>query len=181
MSTAASQFRFKQRPIVVVMGVCGCGKSTVASALAARLDLPFLEGDEFHPQSNVDKMSRGIPLTDQDRWPWLSALGAVMGEKAGVHGGVIATCSALKHSYRTRLSEAVGLPTLYVLLDGNREILLQRMRARKDHYMPPNLLDSQLAILEKPGPDEPALTLPYEFDLDILLDELESSLNAMTG
>ena len=181
MSTVASQFRFKQAPIVVVMGVCGSGKSTVASMLGARLDLPFLDGDDIHPQTNVDKMSRGIPLTDEDRWPWLSVLGSAMRTAADAQGGVIATCSALKRIYRTRLSDAVGLPMLYVLLDGSRGTLLERMQARKDHYMPPSLLDSQLAILERPGPDEPALTLSIEPAADAIVDDLQSSLIAFTG
>ena len=181
MSTAALQFRFEQAPIVVVMGVCGSGKSTVASMLGSRLDLPFLDGDDFHPQSNVDKMSQGIPLTDEDRWPWLSILGSAMRKAAEARGGVIATCSALKRSYRTRLSDAVELPMLYVLLAGSRATLLKRMQTRKDHYMPPSLLDSQLAILERPGPDEPAIILSIEPAADKIVDELQSSLMAFTG
>jgi gluconokinase len=149
--------------------------------LGARLDLPFLDGDDFHPQANVDKMSRGIPLTDDDRWPWLSILGSAMRKAAETRGGVIATCSALKRIYRTRLSDAVGLPLLYVLLDGSRETLLKRMQARKDHYMPSSLLDSQLAILERPGPDEPAMILSIESAADTIVDELQSSLIALTG
>lgn len=180
MSMAALPFRFNQRPVVVVMGVCGSGKSTVASTLAARLDLPFLDGDDFHPKANVDKMSRGIPLADEDRWPWLSILGSAMRKAAEERGGVVATCSALKQIYRTHLSDAVGLPMVYALLDGSRETLLKRMQARKDHYMPPSLLDSQLAILEWPGPDEPVLTLSIEPAVDTIVDELESSLVAMT-
>jgi gluconokinase len=162
MSTAASPFRFESAPVLVVMGVSGCGKSTVAAALAARLGLPYLDGDDYHPAANVAKMSQGIPLTDADRWPWLDELGSAIKRAAVESGGAIATCSALKRAYRERLSQAIGLPLGYILLDGEREILLGRMQARKDHYMPPSLLDSQLEILERPDEDEPAITLAID-------------------
>jgi len=128
MWTAVSRVRFDRRPVVVVMGVSGCGKSTVGAALAERQGLPFLDGDDFHPDANVGKMSRGIPLTDEDRWPWLATLGAAMRSNADKAGGVVATCSALKRAYRTKLTEAIGLPTVFVLLDGSRDTLLARRR-----------------------------------------------------
>ena len=162
MSTAASQFRFERYPVIVVMGVSGSGKSSVAAELADRLSLPFLDGDDFHPQSNRDKMSQGIPLTDDDRWPWLDILGAAINNTAAEHGGAIATCSALRRVYRNRLTKAIDLPVVYVHLTGCRETLLKRMQARKNHYMPPSLLDSQLATLEDPEPDEPVITLSIE-------------------
>ncbi len=181
MSTAASRVRFDRRPVVVVMGVSGCGKSTVGAALARRQGLPYLEGDDFHPASNVDKMSRGIPLTDDDRWPWLASLGAAMRANADQAGGVVATCSALKRAYRTTLADAIGLPTVFVLLDGSRDTLFARMSARTGHYMPPSLLDSQLAALERPQADEPVVTISIENDVDAIVDEAEATLSALDG
>jgi gluconokinase len=136
---------------VVVMGVAGSGKTVVGEGLAERLGLPMLEGDSFHPEANVRKMSSGIPLTDEDRWPWLDAIGRAIGETPG---GVIVACSALKRVYRDRLTAAAGRPLLFLFLDGSREVLASRIGNRKGHFMPAGLLDSQLATLEPPGPDE---------------------------
>ncbi|MBB4266530.1 gluconokinase [Roseospira visakhapatnamensis] len=178
--TAASRVRFQQRPVVVVMGVSGSGKSTIGAALALRLGLPFLDADDYHPPANVDKMSRGVPLTDTDRWPWLTALGGAMREQADQVGGVIAACSALKRAYRQHLAEAVGLPLVSVLLDGDRDLLLRRMQARRDHYMPPSLLDSQIADLEHPAEDEPVLILSIDQDVDDLVDTAAQALARLT-
>ncbi len=180
MSTAVSPVRFERRPIVVVMGVSGSGKTTIGEALARRQNLPFLDADDFHPQANIDKMSAAIPLTDDDRWPWLKALGAAMRQAAENEGGVIATCSALKRSYRSHLSEHVGLPMIYALLDGSRETLFKRISARKDHYMPPSLLDSQLAALERPAADEPVATFSIENDAEAIVEEIEAALAALS-
>jgi len=162
------------------MGVSGSGKSTIGAALALRLGVPFLDADDYHPPANVEKMSRGIPLTDSDRWPWLVALGEAMRARADAVGGVISGCSALKRIYRQRLAEAVGLPLLFLVLDGSRETLFRRMSARTDHYMPPSLLDSQLADLERPTDDEPALILTIEQDVDSLVDEALVALAPLT-
>lgn len=180
MSTAASPVRFDNRPVVVVMGVSGSGKSTVGAALALRQGLPFLDADDYHPEANVAKMSQGVPLTDTDRWPWLRALGKAMRDNADQTGGVVATCSALKRIYREKLSGHVGVPLVYVLLDGDRETLFKRMNARKDHYMPPSLLDSQLATLERPGPDEPFLIASIDRDVDTIVDDLMTDLAALS-
>ena len=139
----------------IVMGVASCGKTTVGEALAAGLGLPFVEGDRLHPPENVAKMSAGTPLNDDDRWPWLDRVGAAL---AGATG-VIGSCSALKRSYRQRLIRAAGRPIAFVFLDGSRELLAQRIAARKGHFMPASLLDSQLATLERPGPDEWAIAI----------------------
>jgi len=163
------------------MGVSGCGKSTVGADLARRQGLPFLEADGFHPLANVEKMSRGIPLNDEDRWPWLAVLGAAMRENAVESGGVIASCSALKRAYRSCLSQHVGLPMLFALLDGDRETLFARMSARKDHYMPASLLDSQLADLERPAPDEPAVSISFERGVDDIVGELEAIAVCLSG
>ena len=180
MSMAASPVRFNQRPIVVVMGVSGSGKSTVGAAVALRQNLPFLDADDYHPEPNIEKMSAGIPLTDEDRWPWLAALGGAIHAAAQDKGGVIATCSALKRTYRAYLREQIGLPMVFALLDGSRETLFQRISARSDHYMPPSLLDSQLAALERPDEAEPALILSIEGDVDDIVAELIDRISAMT-
>lgn len=137
------------------MGVASCGKTTVGEALAKKLGLAFVEGDSLHSDANVAKMSKGIPLTDADRWPWLGQVGASL---AGPQG-CVASCSALKKSYRSRIVECAGRPVTFILLHGDKALLQQRIANRKGHFMPPSLLDSQLATLEIPGADESATTV----------------------
>ena len=155
---------------IVVMGVCGCGKSTVGRAVSLRLGCAFIEGDALHPPANVVKMSSGQPLQDEDRWPWLDQLGAVLGAAAREQGSAVAACSALKRAYRDRLTEAARMPVRFVHLVGAPELLAARMSARKDHFMPPGLLDSQLATLEALQPDEVAVMLDVAQPPDRLLD-----------
>jgi gluconokinase len=143
-------------PILIVMGVVGTGKSTVAGLLAERLNWEFQEGDALHPPANVAKMSAGIPLTDEDRWPWLDAIGAWIKEKTQRGEPGILTCSALKRSYRDRLR---GPNVIFVFLNGPREVIAARMARRADHFMPPALLNSQLATLEPPAADENVLAV----------------------
>ncbi|PTR09711.1 gluconokinase [Novosphingobium sp. GV055] len=157
---------------IVVMGVSGSGKSTLGAALAARLDCPFLEGDGFHSAANVAKMREGIALTDADRWPWLDHLGAAMGQAVRQGGVVVAACSALKRAYRERLATAAAEPIAFALLDAPLAELARRMGNRPGHYMPPSLLDSQLDTLERPGADEPALTLDSTQGQDRLADAI---------
>lgn len=143
-------------PLIVVMGVSGSGKSTVAIELARRLGVPFCEGDDLHPPANVARMQAGQPLDDADRAPWLAALNDWM----HVHrdGGVI-SCSALRRRYRDRLRQGLEPAPALVLLDPPRAVLERRMAARRGHFMPASLLDSQLATLERPTADERALRL----------------------
>jgi gluconokinase len=136
------------------MGVSGSGKSTLGALLARELDCPFLEGDDFHDTHAVAKMRAGQPLVDEDRWPWLDRLGQAIGEALTSQGRVVAACSALRRGYRERLRQAIGAPTRFVLLDASRDELLRRLTDRSGHYMPASLLDSQLATLERPEPDE---------------------------
>ena len=143
---------------VVVMGVCGSGKSTVGAAIALNLNATFLEGDEFHPPDNVARMAAGIALTDDDRQGWLQTLGAQLGAAQREHRAVVLSCSALKRSYRDVLRSQAGDLAL-VYLAGTPEMLARRMAGRSGHYMPPTLLASQLATLEPPQADEHALTL----------------------
>ncbi len=139
--------------VVYVIGVSGCGKSTVAEALAQRIGGVFLEGDEFQPPENVAAMSAGIPLTDQMRWGWMADLtaAAVIAAKEGQD--VVVACSGLKRSYRDYLREKTGTCRM-LFLNGTDETIRTRMAARKNHYMPSSLLDSQFAALEAPAPDE---------------------------
>lgn len=165
--------------LVVVMGVAGCGKSTIGAALAERLDKPFLDADDFHPESNVAKMSQGIPLTDKDRWPWLDSLAKSLRDAAQQAGMAVAGCSALRRAYRQRLIDTAGEPIIFVFLEGSRDIIGERMAARIGHFMPTALLDSQFATLEPPGADENALVLDINASVsdltEAILDRLASS------
>ena len=176
MSTAASRPASETRPrLIVLMGVCGCGKSSVGAALAERLGAPFLDGDDFHPASNVEKMSRGEPLTDADREPWLRAIGRALAEAGD--GLAIAACSALRRRYREILTEAAGEPILFVLLDGPRALIAERMRARAEHFMPASLLDSQLATLERPEADELAVVVDIGPSVEAVVRSIASRLD----
>ena len=140
---------------IVVMGVSGCGKSTVARALAQRLALPFVEADELHPPHNVAVMAAGTPLTDEDRRGWLHAVAVALAQAEAT--GVVVACSALKRSYRDLLrTSAPGLRIVH--LTGPPILLAERLRSRAGHYMPVSLLQSQLDTLEPPAADESALT-----------------------
>ena len=135
--------------IIVVMGVAGSGKTTVGSLLAEHLGWPYYEGDDYHPPSNVEKMSRGIPLTDGDRWPWLDRLGELISEVASLRQDSILACSALKQAYRDRLQGSSG-QVVFVYLRGDCEVFHERLLRRPDHFMNANMLQSQLDTLEEP-------------------------------
>ena len=139
--------------IVVVMGVSGSGKTTIAAGIAQQKDWRLLEGDKFHPSANVAKMEAGIPLTDDDRWPWLRAIAARAAELRTSGESAVVACSALKRVYRQILIDSQPDAAL-IYLRGSRALILQRMRQRTNHFMPPELLESQLATLEEPGSDE---------------------------
>jgi gluconokinase len=141
-------------PVLVVMGVTGTGKSTVGESLARVLGYPFAEGDDFHSAANVAKMHAGHPLTDADRAPWLRTVAAWIGDREQAGTGGVVTCSALKRSYRDELR--AGHPDVrFICLVGSHDLLLARLQGRVGHFMPPSLLDSQLATLEPLQPDEP--------------------------
>lgn len=149
---------------VVVMGVSGCGKTTVGRLLARHLGLAFIEGDELHPPRNVALMASGTPLTDEDRVDWLAAVGRALVQHPG---GAVASCSALRHRYRDQLRQIVP-GVVFVHLHGSRALLAQRLSQRKGHYMPASLLDSQLQTLEPPTPDEAAWPLDIEDAPEVL-------------
>ncbi len=132
------------------MGVASSGKSLVGRALAEHFGVPFIEGDDLHGSANVEKMRHGTPLTDEDRWPWLSRVGAELLKAASEAGGAVASCSALKRAYRDRLREAVGPGLRFLFLEGDKTLLGRRMGQRERHFMPVSLLESQLATLESP-------------------------------
>ncbi len=137
------------RPIILLMGVSGSGKTTVGELLSQQTGVPFFDGDDFHPQANVDKMAHGTPLTDADRAGWLADLARHIGQWEHEKGAILA-CSALKESYRTALQAGARQPLDWVFLTGDRALLLQRMESRQGSYMKANMLDSQLATLEMP-------------------------------
>ena len=145
--------------LVVVMGVSGSGKTTVAQGVAEAMRWPFAEGDAFHPQANVDKMHAGIPLTDEDRWPWLRLVGDWLSEQEAAGRSAVVTCSALRRAYRDLLRE--GRPAVRFLhVTVPAETIAGRLEHRAGHYMPPSLLPSQLATLEPLEPDEPGVQVP---------------------
>jgi carbohydrate kinase (thermoresistant glucokinase family) len=137
-------------PAIVVMGPSGCGKSTLGAALAARLGVPFIEGDALHPPENLAKMAAGVPLDDADRAPFLDAVGAALAARPE---GAVASCSALRRTYRDRLRARAGR-VAFVLPLAPRAVLAARLAGRAGHFMPASLLDSQMATLERPGADE---------------------------
>jgi gluconokinase len=147
---------------IVVMGVSGAGKSTVGRIAAKRLSCPFRDADSFHPKANIEKMSRGEPLTDDDRWPWLAAITAWIAEHRAAGTVCVVTCSALKRAYRDILTDKQRADVRLVYLKGNFDLIAVRLAARKDHFMPPALLQSQFAALEEPGEDEHAITVSID-------------------
>lgn len=148
-------------PILVIMGVSGSGKSTVARPLAAKLGWTFQEGDAFHPPANVAKMKAAIPLTDADRAPWLAAIAAWIDAQAAAGAPGIVTCSALKRAYRIGLTQ--GRPQVRIVyLQGSPALIAERLAKRQHHFMPPSLLASQFADLEPPGPDEHPLIIDID-------------------
>ena len=151
---------------ILVMGVSGCGKTTIGRKLAVALGLPFIEGDKYHSADNRSKMASGEPLTDADRLPWLSTLSRMLAEHESTGGSVLA-CSALKESYRAILRSGLAGRLEIVWLDGSREVLLARVSHRPGHFFPPELLDSQLRTLEPPLP---AIRLNIGLSIDELVE-----------
>jgi gluconokinase len=161
--------------VLVVMGVSGAGKSTIAALLAERLGWSFEEGDSLHPPANVDKMAAGIPLTDDDRWPWLAKIADWIDGRLDTGKNGIITCSALKRSYRNVLNRrGSGVEFVYLAVD--RDELEERVEHRPGHFMPPSLLDSQLATLEPPAPPEPAIQVDAGPDAQLVVDRVMREL-----
>jgi gluconokinase len=158
--------------IVVVMGVSGCGKTTVGRLLAQRLGWIFHEGDEFHSAANIAKMSEGTPLTDGDRWPWLAAIKQEIGRCIASGSNAVIACSALRGTYRSYL--AAGVPELrFVYLRGDAPTILDRMKSRESHYMKSGMLDSQIASLEEPSD---AIDVDIRNSPDAIVTHIETQL-----
>ena len=165
---------------IVVMGVSGSGKTSAAQEITRQLGWTYIEGDDLHPAANVAKMAAGHPLDDDDRWPWLRRIAEVIGEHEAAGTPIIVTCSALKRAYRDLLRN--GHPSVWFAhVDVPREVLEQRLTARKGHYMPPSLLDSQLATLERLGEDEPGAVIDGDAPLSDTVAELLADLKAERG
>ncbi len=160
---------------LVVMGVSSSGKSTIARALADRLGWRFADGDDFHPKANVEKQRAGQPLTDEDRWPWLQSIADEIDRVTAGGGRLVVACSALKRAYRDLLLHGRH-DIRIVYLDGSRELIAKRMAMRKNHFMPPSLLDSQFMTLEIPGPDERPITVSIDNDIDGIVDAIAKQL-----
>jgi gluconokinase len=154
------------------MGVSGCGKSSVGAQLADLIGCRFVEGDRLHPTDNIAKMSAGIALEDADRWPWLDAIGCEL----AVRGDVVVSCSALKRSYRDRLRALAGRPLAFVFLQADHSVLAARMAARKNHYMPLSLLDSQLSTLEAPLGEAGVIAIGIDRPLDVIVGQAMAGL-----
>lgn len=157
--------------LVVVMGVSGAGKTTIGEKLAAELELPFIDADNFHPRANVEKMRSGQPLDDGDRWPWLEIVANAMRNTADTKGRVICACSALRRDYRDFMVEKAGEPILFILLHGDKQVIAERQANRPGHFMPSALLDSQFATLEHFEADEMGITLDVAQSVDELVAE----------
>jgi gluconokinase len=165
---------------IVVMGVSGSGKSTVAAGLVDRLGWGFAEGDDFHPRANVEKMRSGRPLDDDDRWPWLRTLAAWIGEHERAGKSVVVTCSALKRSYRDLLCD--GHPSVWFAhVTADADLLRERVEGRTGHYMPSSLLESQLATLQPLQDDEPGASISAAGSPDDVVDALLAALRAERG
>ena len=166
--------------ILVVMGVSSSGKSTIGEALASELRLPFLDADTYHPPDNVAKMRAGIALTDEDRWPWLTRYAEALAG-AAKRGGVVGACSALRRAYRDFLIERAGMPILFIHLEGDRQLIADRIAGRQHHYMPASLLDSQFATLQVPGPDENAVSVPVDGDVAEVVARIRREVAPVIG
>jgi gluconokinase len=157
------------------MGVAGCGKSAVGVALAARLGATYLDDDDLHPSANIAKMSRGEPLTDADRWPWLTLVGQRLANPNGI---LVLGCSALKRRYRDHIRGEANAPVVFVYLSGSKYLIAARMAALSGHFMPTILIDSQFAALGPPTEDEDAITVDINQPLETLTAEIVKKLAA---
>ena len=157
--------------VLVVMGVSGSGKTTLAAMLAGRLGWEFADADDFHSPGNVAKMHAGHPLTDEDRKPWLASIAGWIDAVRDGHGGGVVTCSALRRSYRTQLTE--GRPDVRIVyLDGNPDLIAERQAGRHHHYMPASLMASQFATLERPGVEENPIVVDVSPPPAVILDAI---------
>ena len=165
---------------LVVMGVSGSGKSTIADRLAKRLGWTFEDGDRFHPPSNVAKMSAGQPLTDEDRWPWLQAIAGEIDRVCAAGERAVIACSALKRAYRDILVHGRD-DVRIVFLDGTPDLIASRLAARQGHFMPPGLLASQFRTLEPPAKDENPVTVEIDARVEVIVDDIIRQLGLVSA
>ena len=161
--------------IVIVFGVSGAGKTTVGKLFAEDHGWRFYEADDFHPRANIDKMRKGIPLTDEDRWPWLNSLRRQIERSLSAKENAVLACSALKRVYRDRLR--VGEEVKFIFLRGDYALIEEQLRQRRGHFMNPALLRSQFADLEEPAPDEDVLTIKLGPTPEELVKEIDVKLH----
>lgn len=159
--------------IIIVMGVSGVGKTTIGQGLAESLGWPFFDADDFHPQANVDKMARGVPLTDADRWPWLTCIHQKLSDLLAEGRSAVITCSALKAAYRERLTGTQAEQIVFVYLRGEYDLLLQRMQAREGHFMKAAMLKSQFDTLEEPTE---AITVDVTVNPETIIQNIQEQL-----
>ncbi|MEL6948348.1 MAG: gluconokinase [Pseudomonadota bacterium] len=161
----------------VIMGVAGCGKSAVGAALSGATGLHYMDGDDLHPAANIAKMSSGIPLTDEDRWPWLQSIGALF---AKTDAPLAIGCSALKRTYRDFIIAHAGdpadSPVVFIYLEGSRDLIGSRMADREGHFMPTALLDSQFQALEPPAVDEQHIVVDISQSIDAIVADVVARL-----
>lgn len=162
---------------LVIMGVSGCGKSSVGKTLAVALGGRYIDGDDMHAPSSIAKMQAGTPLKDSDRWPWLERVGATL---AGSEDTMIIGCSALKRIYRDRIRENARGQVLFVHLSGEKEVIAARLQTRQGHFMPASLLDSQFEALEPPTADECSVTVTIDQPLASVVSMITTSIAALT-
>jgi gluconokinase len=177
MSKSARQ-QDKTSPLaIIVMGISGCGKTTVAQALASCLGACFVEGDDLHPQRNIEKMSGGVPLDDEDRMPWLDKIVDQIAAQRNSGVDVVTACSALRHRYRQRLRNGIGEGLIFVYMHGTPEQLENRLLARTDHFMPLSLLTSQLLTLEPPQDEADVIVLDMDYPLSKIVAFVEDTIS----
>lgn len=159
--------------LFILMGVAGCGKTSIGEDLAARLNGIYIDGDDHHPKSNIEKMASGQPLSDTDRWPWLKQVAQSMSAQNGL---VFAGCSSLKKSYRSFLIQSAKEPIQFIYLEGSKDLIGERMKTRDGHFMPPSMLDSQFATLEVPDREENAIFVDISGTKIQVVDLIEAML-----
>jgi gluconokinase len=180
MSTAASQHPSDPEAMaVIVMGVSGCGKTSVGEKLAEALHCQFIEGDSLHPAANIAKMSAGIPLDDGDRWPWLDVIGTHLAESRLRGETIVISCSALKKVYRDRLRQAAGGHLAFIFLEGSRAVFEARIKNRPGHFMPASLIDSQFAALEPPNAEPGVVTIDVTLSIETIATQALGGLRKL--